>query len=104
MTHSFHTRRASDLQSGWKLENKPTKPVANVPTVAATIVDVCTIVHLDLCIPKIGRAHVCTPVTHAHLVCRLLHEKQNSREPLCTPVSNQQIQFRLNIYHQHIQH
>src|SRR3546814_1145474 len=25
---------------------------------------------------KIGRAHVCTPVTTAHLVCRLLLEKQ----------------------------
>src|SRR3546814_1304268 len=24
---------------------------------------------------EIGRAHVCTPVTTAHLVCRLLHEK-----------------------------
>src|SRR3546814_2635164 len=24
---------------------------------------------------KIGRAHVCTPVTNAHLVCRLLLEK-----------------------------
>src|SRR3546814_6926084 len=27
---------------------------------------------------KIGRAHVCTPVTNAHLVCRLLLEKQNT--------------------------
>src|SRR3546814_1420831 len=27
--------------------------------------------------PKIGRAHVCTPVTNAHLVCRLLLEKKN---------------------------
>src|SRR3546814_1047206 len=26
---------------------------------------------------KIGRAHVCTPVTNAHLVCRLLPEKKN---------------------------
>src|SRR3546814_3523639 len=26
-------------------------------------------------IPKIGRAHVCTPVTTAHLVCRLLLDK-----------------------------
>src|SRR3546814_4021700 len=26
---------------------------------------------------EIGRAHVCTPVTNAHLVCRLLHEKKN---------------------------
>src|SRR3546814_6642657 len=27
-------------------------------------------------IEKIGRAHVCTPVTNAHLVCRLLLEKK----------------------------
>src|SRR3546814_5287791 len=26
---------------------------------------------------KIGRAHVCTPVTNAHLVCRLLLEHKN---------------------------
>src|SRR3546814_8031098 len=29
---------------------------------------------------KIGRAHVCTPVTNAHLVCRLLLEKQSSNQ------------------------
>src|SRR3546814_1601421 len=28
---------------------------------------------------KIGRAHVCTPVTNAHLVCRLLLEKQKRK-------------------------
>src|SRR3546814_2102822 len=27
-------------------------------------------------VKKIGRAHVCTPVTNAHLVCRLLLEKK----------------------------
>src|SRR3546814_4906685 len=27
-------------------------------------------------VPQIGRAHVCTPVTNAHLVCRLLLEKK----------------------------
>src|SRR3546814_4771956 len=27
---------------------------------------------------EIGRAHVCTPVTNAHLVCRLLHAKTNN--------------------------
>src|SRR3546814_1915327 len=27
---------------------------------------------------KIGRAHACTPVTNAHLVCRLLIEKKNN--------------------------
>src|SRR3546814_2864773 len=29
---------------------------------------------------QIGRAHVCTPVTNAHLVCRLLLEKKNTRQ------------------------
>src|SRR3546814_4577598 len=28
---------------------------------------------------KIGRAHVCTPVTHAHLVCRLPLEKKTTK-------------------------
>src|SRR3546814_7399864 len=29
---------------------------------------------------QIGRAHVCTPVTNAHLVCRLLLEKKNKQQ------------------------
>src|SRR3546814_6539772 len=29
-------------------------------------------------IQEIGRAHVCTPVTTAHLVCRLLLEQKNT--------------------------
>src|SRR3546814_6291460 len=36
--------------------------------------------HLSRTLPdidEIGRAHVCTPVTNAHLVCRLLLEKKN---------------------------
>src|SRR3546814_7556172 len=37
---------------------------------------------------EIGRAHVCTPVTNAHLVCRLLLETQNI----------------LNATHHHTQH
>src|SRR3546814_10338043 len=28
---------------------------------------------------EIGRAHVCTPVTNAHLVCRLLLEKKKTK-------------------------
>src|SRR3546814_10275113 len=28
--------------------------------------------------PEIGRAHVCTPVTNAHLVCRLLLAKKKT--------------------------
>src|SRR3546814_1751916 len=30
---------------------------------------------------EIGRAHVCTPVTNAHLVCRLLLEKKKTQKP-----------------------
>src|SRR3546814_6123742 len=29
---------------------------------------------------EIGRAHVCTPVTNAHLVCRLLPEKKTQHK------------------------
>src|SRR3546814_8401324 len=29
---------------------------------------------------EIGRAHVCTPVTNAHLVCRLLLAKKNTQQ------------------------
>src|SRR3546814_2502627 len=29
---------------------------------------------------KIGRAHVCTPVTNAHLVCRLLLERKKTKK------------------------
>src|SRR3546814_1318369 len=32
---------------------------------------------------KIGRAHVCTPVTNAHLVCRLLLEKKKQEHTTC---------------------
>src|SRR3546814_7769455 len=34
---------------------------------------------------KIGRAHVCTPVTHAHLVCRLLLEPTKHSTTHCSP-------------------
>src|SRR3546814_10057411 len=34
---------------------------------------------------KIGRAHVCTPITNAHLVCRLLLEKQNNHHAIHRP-------------------
>src|SRR3546814_3234463 len=32
------------------------------------------------CGAEIGRAHVCTPVTHAHIVCRLLLEKKTKKK------------------------
>src|SRR3546814_7982140 len=37
---------------------------------------------------EIGRAHVCTPVTNAHLVCRLLLEKKNTIQHTNTQHNN----------------
>src|SRR3546814_10077385 len=36
--------------------------------------------HPVLPLQEIGRAHVLTPVTNAHLVCRLLLEKKNNKQ------------------------
>src|SRR3546814_2897532 len=35
---------------------------------------------------QIGRAHVCTPVTNAHLVCRLLLEKNTNTNECTTDI------------------
>src|SRR3546814_4107339 len=49
----------------------PTEPVC-APCAAATPDEPRTAADAT----QIGRAHVCTPVTNAHLVCRLLLEKK----------------------------
>src|SRR3546814_10698164 len=36
---------------------------------------------------QIGRAHVCTPVTNAHIVCRLLLEKKKRQKILLRSIS-----------------
>src|SRR3546814_8965143 len=36
----------------------------------------------------IGRAHVCTPVTHAHLVCRRLLEKKTQSHAIVAHLSH----------------
>src|SRR3546814_2740492 len=40
---------------------------------------------------EIGRAHVRTPVTNAHLVCRLLLEKKKTQRTITQPKNRQQI-------------
>src|SRR3546814_7509019 len=63
-------------------------PLAEAMARAAETVTVCsTCGNLDTRDPcgicadptQIGRAHVCTPVTNAHLVCRLLLEKNKTK-------------------------
>src|SRR3546814_5368717 len=39
----------------------------------------CTLIKFENSGMQIGRAHVCTPVTNAHLVCRLLLENKTER-------------------------
>src|SRR3546814_4600037 len=41
-------------------------------------VDIAHQPQIDYIEPEIGRAHVCTPVTNAHLVSRLLREKHTT--------------------------
>src|SRR3546814_8436797 len=43
---------------------------------------------------QIGRAHVCTPVTNAHLVCRLLLEKKKQKNK---QLHNKQQTTRTNV-------
>src|SRR3546814_10094433 len=44
---------------------------------AANREDLAAIERAEIVVIQIGRAHVCTPVTNAHLVCRLLLDKTN---------------------------
>src|SRR3546814_8507033 len=45
---------------------------------------------------QIGRAHVCTPVTNAHLVCRLLLEHKTKHETIASHIHVHSIP---SIYH-----
>src|SRR3546814_1223252 len=62
-----------DLHSGRLVEIVPHAPLAPVA------------LHMSHCFGRfpprqIGRAHVCTPVTNAHLVCRLLLEQKQKQK------------------------
>src|SRR3546814_7604010 len=54
-------------------------PFSTLPPGVGPAIAKATFETLRPCGPfQIGRAHVCTPVTNAHLVCRLLLEKQHT--------------------------
>src|SRR3546814_7270465 len=98
LTHSFPTRRASDLQDppvGPRpdpltaapkpdlLEERDLLVVARCGFVPdAPLLRCRRLARLGSCSThclEIGRAHVCTPVTNAHHVCRLLLEKKTQQ-------------------------
>src|SRR3546814_3792945 len=110
MTHSFHTRRSSDLdvtrmkgrdlqrvrakfgmlfQSGALFDLLPVwrnvtfalrqGHVSQSSEMRRIALENLKMVGLGAdVLNQIGRAHVCTPVTNAHLVCRLLLEKKKN--------------------------
>src|SRR3546814_5953266 len=41
---------------------------------------------------QIGRAHVCTPVSNSHIVCRLLLDKKNEQQSYVTHATTVHIQ------------
>src|SRR3546814_6493487 len=59
------------MQAG---EQRSVTPIDHM--VALTLTGMCSAMPSTMM--KIGRAHVCTPVTNAHIVCRLLLEKKTS--------------------------
>src|SRR3546814_12350403 len=93
LTHSFPTRRSSDRydkQRDWLRDNDRLRRdildllESSGPVSSRDIPDTCVVPWASTGWSnnrnvKIGRAHVWTPVTNAHLVCRLLLEKNNPR-------------------------
>src|SRR3546814_8695285 len=47
-------------------------PLTSIDREASDVSEVASPNSADTWLEKIGRAHVCTPVTNAHIVCRLL--------------------------------
>src|SRR3546814_1170007 len=100
LTHSFPTRRSSDLGlpyafashfapgaldeavAIYRRDFQPSAQLAHPYVMAGRRADLVVLSGDDrrfLEAQEIGRAHVCTPVTNAHLVCRLLLEKKNNQ-------------------------
>src|SRR3546814_1389605 len=65
---------AEMLQHGAARESK----LAEISRIHGAILGVTVPLIDDVYFDQIGRAHVWTPVTNAHLVCRLLLEKKNA--------------------------
>src|SRR3546814_5652126 len=77
--------------TGWEVQgdkcksvlSQPATPIYSCPSGYSLSGNMCSKTETQPATPnyscsKIGSAHVCTPVTHAHLVCRLLLEKKKN--------------------------
>src|SRR3546814_2971636 len=101
LTHSFPTRRSSELEAlldrsigqvvsaanagaldqridTAALDGVAAKIGQQINTLLDTMGEAINSIQTTVA-GQIGRAHVCTPVTNAHLVCRLLLEQNNNK-------------------------
>src|SRR3546814_7189383 len=69
----------------------PAKAQETLRPALAMGADRAILVQTDDAVEQIGREHVCTPVTHAHLVCRLLLEKKKHHTRKLTTKQNNQL-------------
>src|SRR3546814_7431760 len=65
--------RAEKASATSRAENAPSRTPSRMAAIPRSVRSVIAVL---LQKQEIGRAHVCTPVTNAHLVCRLLLEKK----------------------------
>src|SRR3546814_2886833 len=79
--YSFAIVGSSQLSTATKRDRPMNRMVSAIVSLAQHL-------HAIPFTPPIGRAHVCTPFTNAHLVCPLLHEKNKSTTLIHTSVSN----------------
>src|SRR3546814_2190137 len=69
---------AASAHGDEKHEDEATRPAVTAAVPAQPGADVEAMGSAAVSNEKIGGAHVCTPVTNAHLVCRLLLEKKKT--------------------------
>src|SRR3546814_8481876 len=86
--HCIQAALPAMLASGWGriINVASTAGLTGYPYVSAY----CAAKHgvVGLTRAQIGRAHVCTPVTNAHLVCRLLLDKKKKNKRNTTQKTN----------------
>src|SRR3546814_7574950 len=75
-TPSGHAERM--LSSGQAMGGAPLTAPSNWISETPVKTTPCIVAVVPCNTGKIGRAHVCTPVTNAHLVCSLLLEKKKN--------------------------
>src|SRR3546814_7537306 len=104
LTHSFPTRRSSDLTkkpSMYKvlMLNDDYTPMEFVVHVLEKFFGKNREEATRIMLHEIGSAHVCTPVTNAHLVCSLLHDKKQEHDHIYSKLNCIHYMFYFRLVH-----